>query len=368
MNNKLCKSKYEDEDTNSNLILNNIHKDIISSNFDKNDLYKNDKNIIIEEIYTTFTITTNKIQKNSANRIVNLDVCENIIKDKYNLKSTDKLIILIINVKKPKMSNNKIVYEVYTESNNDNILTRLDLNICNDTLINNEISKCSNYSIESLLDDLCISCFNSYYPIYNDILNKNSFIKCYNNPKGYYLDQEDHLYKNCYPNCETCDEKGTDINHNCLLCKNNYIYELNLLNHINCYKICEFYFYYNFNNNKYYCTPDLSCTKDFNLLIKQNNQCIDDCSKDSEYKYEFRHICYKECPYNISEKSTTKNFYCEAKCPKEFPFELIETQNCVNNCTIKERQNGLCKINYIPPENEIDKEAEEKAIEILKKN
>ena len=37
MDNELCISKYEDEDTNANLILNNILEDLISSNFDKND-------------------------------------------------------------------------------------------------------------------------------------------------------------------------------------------------------------------------------------------------------------------------------------------------------------------------------------------
>ena len=43
MDNKLCISKYEDKDTNANLILNNIHKDIITTNFDKNNLYDNNK-------------------------------------------------------------------------------------------------------------------------------------------------------------------------------------------------------------------------------------------------------------------------------------------------------------------------------------
>ena len=50
---------------------------------------------------------------------------------------------------------------------------------------------------------------------------------------------------------------------------------------------------------------------------------------------------------------------------KEYPFEIIETQNCVNNCSIAERQKGLCRINFQPKEEE-SKEAEEQALENIK--
>ena len=212
MHDKKCISKYEDEETNQNLILYNILQDITTSNFIKDDLYNNNEDIIIEEIYTTFTITTNKILKKNNNQKVNLGKCENILRNFYDLKSSDNLVIFIIEINKDNQNaNSKIVYEVYAELNNNNELKKLDLNICNDTLINNEITKCEKYSIESILEDSCISCANSYYQIYNDPLNKNQFIKCYNNPKGYYLDNDDNLYKKCYQSCELCDKKGTKI-------------------------------------------------------------------------------------------------------------------------------------------------------------
>ena len=66
---------------------------------------------------------------------------------------------------------NKTVYEIYVDLDNDNKLSRIDLNICYDDLLNNEIMKCSNYSIESVLDGLCISCSDSFAPKYNDSLN-----------------------------------------------------------------------------------------------------------------------------------------------------------------------------------------------------
>ena len=43
----------------------------------------------------------------------------------------------------------------------------------------------------------------------------------------------------------------------------------------------------------------------------------------------------------------------------------METQECVNNCTIRERQKGICKINFESKE-EHSKEAEEKAVENVK--
>ena len=205
MEKNICRLKFKDEDANinANLILNNIHKDIITNNFDKTNLYNNDQNITITEEYITFIIITNKIMKKNNNKMVDLGECEIILKNKYNLDSTENLIFLIINVKNNGMEKNKLVYEVYMDLKGDNILSKLDLNVCNETLKNNEIYKCSDYSIESLIDDLCISCINTYYPKYKDTINNpNSFIKCYNSIKGYYLDN--NIFKKCYKTCESC--------------------------------------------------------------------------------------------------------------------------------------------------------------------
>ena len=55
------------------------------------------------------------------------------------------------------------------------------------------------------------------------------------------------------------------------------------------------------------------------------------------------------------------------KCSKENPFEMVENNTCVNNCTIMERLNGLCIINYESKDNEENKEIEEKAINNIKR-
>ena len=56
------------------------------------------------------------------------------------------------------------------------------LNNTNLKTINKCDIKCGNCSLESLKNNLCISCNtnNNYYPIINDCLNNNSFINCYN--------------------------------------------------------------------------------------------------------------------------------------------------------------------------------------------
>ena len=59
------------------------------------------------------------------------------------------------------------------------------------------------------------------------------------------------------------------------------------------------YKYYDSINNINYCTSDYSCPKSFDKLIPIKQQCIDECQKGSNYKYEFNHTCYQECPDNI---------------------------------------------------------------------
>ena len=335
-------------------------KDIITSNFDKQDLYNN-KDIVIKEPYTKFIITTYK-----NNKIITLEEnCINIIRSTYNILNIDKLVILIIDIKKENMANNKIVYEIYYDLYNNNTLSKLNLILCN-----NEMAKCSNYTIESLLQDLCITCIESYHPKYNDNNNKNFFIKCYEKPEGYFLDK-DNYYKNCYLSCDTCTQQGNNENHNCDSCKKEFPYELDYINTKNCYEKCVYNTYYDLNSNKNYCTYNSSCPNDYNKKITKKNICIDECFKDKEFPYEFRSTCYNECPLNISIKSETKDFFCNVICPKEFPFEIISTQKCADICSIKDRQKGLCKNNYQPKDeetvdndnNNINKKIEDKAVE-----
>jgi len=182
---------------------------------------------------------------------------------------------------------------------------------------------------------------------------------------------KDNYYKKCHLSCNTCTQQGNNENHNCVSCKKEFPYELNFINTKNCYQKCAYNTYYDLNTNKSYCSHNSSCPNVYNKKIQEKNICIDECFKDKEFPYEFRFTCYNECPLNISIKSETKYFFCNALCPKEFPFEIISTQKCVDVCSITDRQKELCKINYEPKEEETgdndnkdaSKEIEDKAVE-----
>ena len=143
------------------------------------------------------------------------------------------------------------------------------------TCINNlyDISN-SNYKIDGYYksksnNDIngCKYCGLEYYKIYNDITNTNSYYKCHKSLDGYYIDYNDLFYKPCYSSCKKCKINGNITNHNCIECANDYKYELDDIYFINCYNICSYYFYYDTDKNKSYCTTKLECPENYRYLI-----------------------------------------------------------------------------------------------------
>ena len=121
-------------------------------------------------------------------------------------------------------------------------------------------------------ENICHICGKNYY--FKDInINK---INCYE----------------CYSPCKTCKIKGNETNHNCVECKNNYIFMLKNSEYLNCYDKFDYYNYIDNNtnitnktgNNESYINDD-----DFNKLIN-NSVCEKDCSDDNNYKYEFKKL------------------------------------------------------------------------------
>ena len=43
------------------------------------------------------------------------------------------------------------------------------------------------------------------------------------------------------------------------------------------------------------------CPEDYNLLIREKRKCIDNCQKDSIYKYQYNGECYVKCPKDTNE-------------------------------------------------------------------
>ena len=129
---------------------------------------------------------------------------------------------------------------------------------------------------------------------------------------------------------------------------NNTIMISDIIEEENCYMNCSKYFYIDNIINVCFCTKTLECPKQYNKLIEEKRQCINKCEGDEEYKYEFRNKCYKECPpESLNPNDTTINkYYCKAVCPKERPFEILLTQECVDNCPVKSIIQNICVLNF----------------------
>ena len=189
-------------------------------------------------------------------------------------------------------------------------------------------------------NNLCYSCNEPYYQIYNDSSNIFPYVNCYKNPEGYYLDLTNKIYKQCYLSCKTCSGFGDEKNNSCLECNQNFSKKDEFLNDTNCYKNCPFYYYFD-NNKNYFCTNEPKCEGNYNKLIEAKNKCVDSCKKNDKYKYEFKKKCLEECPSNTKNN----NFYCEIECPEEYPYEIRATQECVKNCSFDDITKQLCILN-----------------------
>ena len=199
--------------------------------------------------------------------------------------------------------------------------------------------RCFKCSLDSLSKKMCISCNDNYYRIFNDSSNIEPYFNCYFEPEGYYLDKNDSFYKKCYSTCKTCSDRGNEIDHKCDECNPSFSFKFNN----NCYRKCDYYFYFD-EFNDYYCTKANRCSNEYNKLIQSKGRCVDDCKIDNDFKYEFQKICHEECPI-FSKPSENDEFLCIANCPEERPYEIIKTQECVDNCSISQILNYECIIN-----------------------
>ena len=166
---------------------------------------------------------------------------------------------------------------------------------------------------------ICDICGINYYQIYNNdsyinnLYNNYSDINCYITPDGYYLDKmaEYPQPKKCYPTCKICDMEGNETNHNCIECNSNLKTELNIYNYFNCFDTCKYYYYIDINSNKTYCTKNLTCPLNYNKLIINKSECIDNCNRDPTYNYEINNICYNHIIGGIIYNSSIINEYNE---------------------------------------------------------
>ena len=149
---------------------------------------------------------------------------------------------------------------------------------CIDDYGNDEVNifySCPNINIKNI----CNKCNSNFYPKEDNLSTNDSNTNCYKNPKGYYLDNNDSIYKKCYFSCESCSIKGNNVTHNCLSCNLNFSFEIkNNDNYKNCYTECKYYYYFD-NESNYHCTNDSFCPEDYPKLIQNKSECIKDYFK-----------------------------------------------------------------------------------------
>ena len=131
------------------------------------------------------------------------------------------------------LANDKLV--VCLKNEDDILSNKLNEKIdvyCNDNDSYHEnINKC--YSKDSRFDNkyICDICGKNYN-IKNFISNGNDspYINCFLEIEGYYLNLNNLNYIPCYSSCKECNQNGDNHTHNCIRCKEEYIYEINISN------------------------------------------------------------------------------------------------------------------------------------------
>ena len=201
--------------------------------------------------------------------------------------------------------------------------------------------RCLNCTEETILEDKCTSCAKGYYKKWFDE-NSNNFTCYEKNLEKHYL--SNNLLYPCYSTCQTCNKTGNYLSHECLTCDANNTFEFKKDGYKNCYPKCDFYFYFDENNN-YNCTKSRKCPDGYNSKIPEIGQCVKNCEENKNYRYKFMDNCYSQCPED-SLIDETKEFYCKLSCPFERPFMLKTKKICVSNCTINDRRIGECITNY----------------------
>jgi len=200
--------------------------------------------------------------------------------------------------------------------------TNNDIKVCSCSL-NNMCKECSD---ESLQNGLCITCNerDDYFTKYSE--KDNNFINCYKSLKGYKLIGS-YFYP-CYDTCDECSNvKGNESEHFCTSCKSGYKFINEVDHNGNCYKICN-YFYYFDESNKYQCTYSNECPSNRNKLVEEKSKCVFNCRDDDTFQFEYNNKCYEECP--DIENQIIDNFICKNKT------EEIKTDKITSKITIDE--------------------------------
>ena len=185
-----------------------------------------------------------------------------------------------------------------------------------------ELDKCLLCPNVALNKNLCTQCNINYYPKENDPFSIGDYINCYNkSEEGYYLDKD--IYKKCYLSCKKCNIGGNNLTHNCIECKDNFIFEIKTNNYFNCYE-------------NYTIKQDIEDIIKNILINNEGNQT--EKTKDEEIKY------YDNILKIIENEFTSENY--DTFNLEHGQDDIIKTEKIITTLTTSENQknNNMTRI------------------------
>ena len=190
-------------------------------------------------------------------------------------------------------------------------------------------TKCSKCDDESNELKLCVSCNEGFKNVYYH----EKYIDCLapDDPilkKNFYHNETSDEYVACYKTCNKCSRVGDIEGHYCLECISGYMFRPGENPKNNCVVYSEYYYLNPY--NQYKPMDSLQCPEESKYIIKKKKSCIDDCSKDPEYKYLYNGRCEKQCPDGTSHD--VGSYLCKADS---------------NVCTLGDKKNLYLKNNSL---------------------
>ena len=224
-----------------------------------------------------------------------------------------------------------IVVEQSTYINENYITEKIKYNQSEESNVVDTSNILKNYCIDNKKIINQGKCICDYTKGYYSINYNNSIFneECYNNetkPKNFYLNEETKIFEICHKYCSTCNNHGDENENNCTACIHDYIFMPDINNSVNCVPKCKYYYYFSL-FNFYSCTINYQCPSEARLLIRNKNKCIDSCSKDNIYKYQYSGECLQECPFNTN---INKN-KCEIKNKDYCSLSIFELDVAFND-------------------------------------
>ena len=274
-----------------------------------------------------------------------------------------------------KCTSNRIKYKnqecVQQCSKNEKIFEKSGISYCVDEC--NDIPlTISDYTLLNTYDNKCVTSCDA-----DKTENRNGFCEC----KGLYYIDKSTLYRQClsssisdcsdnenykirvYGSDECTDYCNGVLSSSETICyPGNYSCDADsekLITYTNGNKICECIdkYYYGINNEgksgKICLSKNANCPSTFNFLIKETNECVQEC-KDT-YKYTFENTCVSSCDSiknseasEVDGKDICKckykyyidknnNIICldeNAECPEAYPLIIDDEtkKHCVSSC------------------------------------